>query len=335
MRILCAAAVVVGLLAEASSGADLGTVAGLYKAGRVDEARQALRAAVFTDDHFGWEYWSLKLTPAVPGIDARARDLAEFAPDADRRCDLALLVANADLVRGQHTHLNWLRSIEKNCQSAQDYDRLCLAIAQIEIAADDHRNAEKRLRRLAKSTSIPEINWQALLALARSHMQRGADIEAMRILAQFVSRPENPCFAEACDLAFAVAGRNEWQEIESQAAAVLAASAPRFAALAGVESYQESPTLTVAFAAPTHKAARSLAQLFAIRVGEFDREADARRLHSRLLKQGYTVRLGTAPAGAQARFVVDVGRFPSAADAQRFKQRYERQTQKTCVVVAL
>ncbi len=166
-------------------------------------------------------------------------------------------------------------------------------------------------------------------------MQRGADIEAMRILAQFVSRPENPCFAEACDLALVVASRNEWQEISTHAASLLAGSAPRFAALAGVESNQASPSVTVAFAAPAQRAARSLARLFAIRVGEFDREADARRLHSRLLKQGYTVRLGTAPAGAQARFVVDVGRFSSAADAQRFKQRYERQTQKTCVVVAL
>ncbi len=313
----------------------MGIVAGLYESGQIAEARQALRAAAFTDDHFGWEYWSLKLTPAAPGTDARARELAEFAPDADRRCDLALIAAKADLLLGNHTNLDWLRSIEKNCRSAHEHDRLLLAIEQIEISAGEHRSAQKRLRGLVRSASAPEVNWQALMALSRSHVQRGADVEAMQILNQFVSRPENPCFAEACDLALILAGRNEWREFSTQAAARFADSAPRFAALAGVEPDQESSTLTVAFAAPAHKTARSLAKLFAIRVGEFDREADARRLHSRLLKQGYTVRLGTAPTGAQARFVVDLGRFPSAADAQRFKQRYERQTQKTCVVVAL
>lgn len=306
------------------------------QAGDLNAARMALREAAFTQDHYGWEFRHALLNSDGDQAAARVRELLDNDPPAELRCRMAefyaqycLLAANCDA--GAVAAHRALRS----CVHEQRCVRLRLLTARLDLARGENRAAEDQLRGLLKESSDPHVNSQTLWLLAESFAARKKFEAAKDLLARFAARPENPYFAPA------VARLEQLLKAENATAeaammrARLRDDAPQFAALTGAAPVDDPGTVTVAFTMPTNRTPRLLAQLFAVRVGEFDHEADARRVHQRLVAQGYTARMAELEGGDRPHFVVDVGRFNSADAAARFKQRFERVTQQTVTVVAL
>ncbi len=306
------------------------------QAGELTAARLALREAAFTPDHYGWEFHHALLNPDGDQAAARVRELLDNDPPAELRCRMAEIYAQYCLLTGNCSAgaVAAHRAL-RSCVHENRCERLQLLTARLDLARGEDRAAEDELRRLLRESSDPGVNSQALWLLAESFAERKKLDAAKEMLARFASRPDNPYFAPA------VARLAQLLEDDNATASAammrtrLIDEAPQFAALTGAAPIDDPATVTVAFTMPANRTPRSLAQLFAVRVGEFDREADARRVHQRLVKQGYTARMTELEAGDRPHFVVDVGRFTSADAAARFKQRFERVTQQTVTVVAL
>lgn len=306
------------------------------QAGELTAARLALREAAFTPDHYGWEFRHALLNPDGDQAAARVRELLDNDPPAELRCRMAEFYAQYCLLAGNcNAGAVAAHRALRSCVHVQRCEPLQLLTARLDLARGEDRAAEGQLRRLLKESSDPDVNSQALWLLAESFAARKKLGAAKELLARFATRPENPYFAPA------VARLAELLEVTDEAPSAksmrerLIGEAPQFAALTGAAPTDDPAAVTVAFTMPANRTPRSLAQLFAVRVGEFDREADARRVHQRLLAQGYTARMTELESGDRPHFVVDVGRFNSADAAARFKQRFERVTQQTVTVVAL
>lgn len=306
------------------------------QAGELTAARLALREAAFTPDHYGWEFRYALLDADGEQAAARVRELLDNDPPTELRCRMAEFCAQYCLLSGKYDDGAALaRRALRACAHDHDCRQLQLLAARLEYARGEDRAAEKILRRLLKESSDPGTNSQALWLLAESFAARRKFGVAEDLLSRFATRPENPYFAPAVTRLAELLDVTDETALAAQIRIRLIDDAPQFAALNDTVRTDDEPAVTIAFRVPANRAPRSLAQLFAVRVGEFDREADARRVHQRLLKQGYTVRMAELESGDRPRYVVDVGRFNSADAAARFKQRFERVTQQSFTVVAL
>lgn len=200
-------------------------------------------------------------------------------------------------------------------------------------AVGEGRRATKALRRTLQRSSAARLNSQIVLLLGDIEYRSDKPQKAAsyyRKVARSMNREHTAlALVRLAQLIDSPVDRNQIQH-------QLSAHFPAFRPPTGLQLPEVADNVAAAegFASESSSEAAS-EEGYAVRVGVFSERFFAERRYTQLKSQGYTARLREEYDSDRRTYTVDIGRFRTFEAAERFRVRFERQTNDTYLVVSL
>ena len=328
--------IVVALLPVISvRAANLDEVRALIATGESQRARQMLLDSPWAGTACDWERLNFQLTPAGDSLVMLAGELLGFDLPAEMRVEIVTSLARQYLATGNYSRgLEVISKWGGKCRNAENYPEVLFTRAQLRYQSGIGRKSIGDLKRVIKMSADAGLRARAALLLGDIHFDQGNHSEAAAYYTRLAQVSEVQLRGLALDRLAKVYASHE-QDVEAElVTAKLRSCCPGYAsanrlnpASAGGGDQSRQVLLSAA------GSMRSVQQ-FAVRVGSFVEETAAREVHRRFVEEGYTSKLATDIHSGQTVYVVDIGRFSTAARAARFMEKLSRQTKDTYFVVS-
>ncbi len=323
------------LIVTSANAANLDEVRTLFNAGEIRAARQLLLESPWAGTPLEWETWNLLLMPAGDSLENLGNELLAGELPAEFRALVVATIAKQHLAtRNFAAGLEVISRWETECREAVNYPEVLFTRAQIRQEMGEGKKSRNELKQVIQTATDAGLRLEAALLLGDVELSRGRLNDAAAYYSRVAQVSElqlRPLALERLRNIYEV--QNEFAEAQL-VESVLNSCCRGY----GVNS----PTVFATTSSPKEISSAQLettgtfrgGQEFAIRVGAFDDEATARKLHNRFIEQGYTSRLLADSRTGQTVYLVDIGRFASISSAARFMNRLARQNNDTYSIVS-
>ncbi len=317
------------------NAANLDEVRTLIDAGEIRAARQLLLESPWAGTPLEWEKLNFQLTPAGDSLENLGNELLTGELPAEFRALIVTTIARQHLaVKKYKAGLELISRWEIECREAENYPEMQFTRAQLRQEMGEGKKSRNELRQVIMTATDASLRLQAALLLGDVELNRDRldDAAAYYVrVAQVSELHLRPLALERLRNLYAV--QHEYAEVQLVESALnsycngYGVNAPAvFASTTPADDVKNVQLETTGMLRG--------GQQFAVRVGTFDDEASARKLHRRFIEQGYTSRLLADSRTGQTIYVVDVGRFASISSAVRFMNRLARQNNDTYSIVS-
>ncbi len=317
------------------NAANLDEVRTLIDAGEIRAARQLLLESPWAGTPLEWEKLNFQLTPACDSLENLGNELLAGDLPAEFRAFIVITIARQHLAtKNYQAGLELISHWEIECRDAENFPEMLFVRAQIRQEMGEGKKSRHELKLVIKTATDASLKLQAALLLGDVELSRGRLDDA----AAYYSRVAQVSELQLRPLALERL-RNLYEVQQEYADAQVVESALNSCC----NGYGVSAPAVFATTVPSDEVSNARlettstlrgGQEFAIRVGTFDDEATARKLHSRFIEQGYTSRLLADSRTGQTIYLVDIGRFASISSAARFMNRLARQNNDTYSIVS-
>lgn len=324
------------LTSDLRAGESLAPVYEFINSGETGEARDFLMEHPWAGVGYEWEVLNLWTTLNGSQIIAFGSELLNCKMDRELRCALLVLVANACLSEKQSSRaLDMINRYGGSCTNAEGYPALALVKARANHALGKGSKSVAELRKLLKQPRSWRHSEAIALMIGEIYLQQGRPESA----APYYSRVAQVSESQNRVLALTKLENLYRTEGQFNAADQVLRQLGR-----NCEAYcrlyrNDALTLADATSARVNLAMNPVdsrsGKLYAVRVGSFDDESEAKQMKEKFSSQGYTARLVRDENAGHTRFAVDIGRFDNAERAARFMMKLQRLNQDTYFVITL
>ncbi len=317
------------------NAANLDEVRTLIDAGEIRTARQLLLESPWAGTPHEWEKLNFQLTPAGDSLENLGNELlAGDLPTEFRAFIVTTIVRQHLAAKNYKAGLELISRWEIECREAENFPEMLFVRAQIRQEMGEGKKSRHELKQVIKTAPDASLRLQAALLLGDVELSRGRFDDAAAYYSRVAQVSElrlRPLALERLRNLYEV--QHEYAEVQLVESA-LNTCCNGYGVNAPAVFASTSPTDEVSNVHLETTGTFRGGQQFAVRVGTFDDEASARKLHSRFIEQGYTSRLLADSRTGQTIYLVDIGRFASISSAARFMNRLARQNNDTYSIVS-